>query len=654
MKWFKLDSVWWPALLVVMLVGVVLLSTGYDAGLPLYESSDESHHLHEVYILRGLDTDALWLPGYPPGILYVNYAAQLAVELGTGRSAWDQPCLVIHSLRIVDIGVNLLSALLIALIARKLAGDWAGLLAALAWLVAPRVLMQNQFAFPQVYEGLFYLLAAYTALLALEKQQPIYALLSVIAGLGAVIFKYTTFPALALGVGVALWELRVEGRRWLPVLLLQLTLIALTAAALLTFGGVGSLAESGHVETTNFLSGGVGQLLNTDRLAYFFTEAVNQIGLSALVFIVILIVGSIGVWFTGSTWKRLGWLGLVALALSHIFFMVTYVSKGDLDRNMLSSSGLLVVIVSVSLIVAGRWAITRFGPPMVVKIGLALVAIVWLAPQAEAAWRWARYRDLPVTYGAMAGWVNQHLPEERIVVSDRRPFMRDWSCDLRTIPRPTDENLMSRSIDEWLARDVYYAQLTQSQVERMQATPEGRAYLERMTLRQQFPPPGEEDRWRTWRRGHEADIAVYQLWQVEPDFPTDVTFGDQIRLLGYDLDPGDLTPGATLNLRFYWQPVQPPTSDYHVFIHLGPVDDSTTVLAQHDGVPSRSSLRPTSTWRDLDEPFISRDFPLVVPDSLQPGAYRLRIGLYDWRSGQRLLTEEGRDLVEIPVTIEER
>ncbi len=654
MKWLKLDSVWWPALLVVMLVGVVLLTTGYDAGLPLYESVDERHNLDEIYILRGLYDAELWKPGYPPGILYVNYAAQLAVELATGRSAWEQPCLVIRALRIVDIGVNLLSALLIAFLARKLGGDGAGILAALAWLVAPRVLMQTQFAFPQVYESLLYLLAVYTAILALEKQRPIYALVSVAAGLGAVVFKYTTFPALGLGVGVALWQLRVEGRRWRWVLVMQLAAIAITAAALLAFGGVSSLTASGHVETTFFLSGGLRRLLDFDRVFRYFSEATGHIGLSPLLFIVILIVGSIAVWLSAVTWRRLGWLGLVALGLSHPLFMAAYLNKMKPDRNLLSSSGLLVVMVSVSLIVVGRWVIARFGLPVVAKTCIVLFAIVWLAPQVVGAWVWVNHRDLPISYGAMVEWVNQNLPEETLLVSDRRPFMRDWSCDIRAIPRPTDEGLMSRPIDEWLARDVYYVQLTHSEVERMQATPEGRAYLDRMTLRQQFPPPGEEARWRTWRRGAELRIAVYQLWPLEPDTPTDMTFGGQIRLLGYDLDFTTFTPGATLNLRFYWQPIQPPTSDYHIFIHLGLTDDPGVILAQHDGVPSRSSLRPTSTWRDLDEPFISRDFSLLVPDSLAPGLYRLRIGLYDWRTGERLLTDEGRDSVEMPVTIRER
>jgi hypothetical protein len=245
----------------------------------------------------------------------------------------------------------------------------------------------------------------------------------------------------------------------------------------------------------------------------------------------------------------------------------------------------------------------------------------------------------------MAQWINQHLPEEHLLVSDRRPFTRDWSCDIRSVPRPAEGDLMSHPIDDWLARDVYYVQLTRARVEQMRSTPEGRGYLERMTLRQQFPPPGEEAGWRTWRRGHEAAIALYQLWPLRPAFPANVTFGGQIRLLGYDLDSTNLRPGTTLNLHFYWQTIQPPAADYNVFVHLRPADDPNTILAQQDGVPSRSSLRPTSTWRDPDEPFLSRDFPLVVPDSLQPGSYRLYIGLYDWQTGERLLTSDGLDSV---------
>jgi hypothetical protein len=652
MNWLKSDFPWRPALLLVMLVGAILLTAGYDAGLPLYESKDERNHLDEIYIIRGLRDAPLWLPGYPPGILYVNYAAQLLVELQTGQSAVEHSCLIIRSIRIVDIFVNLMTTLLIALSARKLGGDWAGLLAALAWLVAPHVLEQNQFGFPQVYEGFFYLLALYTALLALEKQRPLYAVLSVLAGLGAVIFKYATFPVLALGIGVTLRQLHTDRRRWLRVLLIQLAAIVVTAAALLTFGSVGSLAGSGHIESAYFIDGRFLRSVDFDRLVYFLSGAAFQIGIALPLFILTLIAGSIAMWFSSATWQRLGWLGLVVLGLSHPLFMLTYVTKPFLDRNLLSSSSLFVMIVSIALILVGKWISARIGRTKIVNIGVTALALLWLVPQVDEAWEWVNFRNRPISYNAMATWANQRLPEETLLVSDMRPFIREWTC-AGGITTPTFEgDLMSQSIDEWLADNVYYAQLNRSQVDRMRSTPEGRAYLERMTLLQQFPPPDEENRWRTWRRGEELNIVVYQLWSVEPAFATDVTFGEQVRLLGYDLNTTDIAPGAPLDLRFYWQPIRQPDADYNIFIHLVSADDSETILAQRDGVPSRSSLRPTSTWDNLDERFISRDFSLIVPENLEPGAYRLRIGLYDWRTGARLLTEAGGDTFEISLTFE--
>jgi len=71
---------WLLGLILILLVGLIFLCAGYDAGLPLYESKDERHNLDEVYTLRGLHDDELWKPGYPPGILYMNYGAQLVAE----------------------------------------------------------------------------------------------------------------------------------------------------------------------------------------------------------------------------------------------------------------------------------------------------------------------------------------------------------------------------------------------------------------------------------------------------------------------------------------------------------------------------------------------------------------------------------------------
>jgi len=123
---------WYAGLFIILLLGLLLWATGYNRGFPLYEEYDEQLNLEEVYILRGLDDQALQKPGYPPGILYVYYAAQLAAESVTGESAWDCGCVVIGIVRIIGLAAALISAGLMALIARKLGGAVAGLIAPLA------------------------------------------------------------------------------------------------------------------------------------------------------------------------------------------------------------------------------------------------------------------------------------------------------------------------------------------------------------------------------------------------------------------------------------------------------------------------------------------------------------------------------------------
>ncbi len=646
-------SFWRVVICGVLLAGFLFMITGYDAGLPLHESVDERHNLDEVYTLRGIIDDPLWKPGYPPGILYLNYGAQLVTEALSGQSAWEQACQVILNVRATGIFFNLITALLIAVTARRLAGDAAGLLAALVWLFAPRVLQQTQFGFPQVYENFFYVLALFTAILAVEKRQGRYALLSVLAGLGAVIFKYVTFPVLGLGVGAALWNLRFAPRRWRRVLVAQFMGIGFTALALVLFGGVDNLAGSGHVETNQFLSGGLSGLLDPETVLYVFENAAGQIGLSLVVFFALLMIGTLTFWPRANTWQRLGWLGALGLGFSHTLLLAVYLFHRDgIDRNLLSSSGVFAILTAVSVMSATRWLSVRLRQPAVRYTAAAATALLWLTPQTAAAWDWIHYRSLPITYAALVDWTDTHLPQETLLVNDNRPFIRDWNCENHS-PRVLiwDENLLDLTLEEWLERDVYYAVLSQTQVEELQSGPAGRDYLSQMTLVQQFPPPDEIDQWRTWRRGDDARVMVYQLWPREPEYPANVIFGDEIQLAGGSLETEDAEPGGSISLQLYWKPLEPPHADYNLFVHLTPVGMPDQIIAQDDGPPSQIDLRTTSTWDTPGETFISDEIVLQLPDTLEPGLYRLRIGLYDWRTGQRLLTESGKDSLTIPVFI---
>ncbi len=133
--------------------------------------------------------------------------------------------------------------------------------------------------------------------------------------------------------------------------------------------------------------------------------------------------------------------------------------------------------------------------------------------------------------------------------------------------------------------------------------------------------------------------------------PLDVVFGDKIRLLGYDLAQDDIQLGTPLWLTLYWEGLVPMDRDYSVFVHV--VDARGVTVAQRDSYPG-SGNDPTRSWtvgeaiRDL--------FPIDVPAALlAAGPFRIRLGLYEYSTGQRLHTMlangEMADDVELPVSL---
>jgi len=108
---------------------------------------------------------------------------------------------------------------------------------------------------------------------------------------------------------------------------------------------------------------------------------------------------------------------------------------------------------------------------------------------------------------------------------------------------------------------------------------------------------------------------------------SDVTFGDQIRLAGYDLQ----TSKSQIQLTLHWQAITAPRRDYTVFVHLfNPTDER--IAAQHDAMPLENRY-PTSWWAAGET--VSETVTLDLKDA-QAGMYRLAVGLYDVRTMARL------------------
>ncbi|NJN96806.1 MAG: hypothetical protein HC875_23210 [Anaerolineales bacterium] len=120
---------------------------------------------------------------------------------------------------------------------------------------------------------------------------------------------------------------------------------------------------------------------------------------------------------------------------------------------------------------------------------------------------------------------------------------------------------------------------------------------------------------------------VPKIWpEYQPTHAVEVNFAGAIVLTGYDFSPpAEGTGQGTLTL--YWQSIEPVNADYVVFVHL--LDERSEMLGQADGPPTGNAY-PTRWWSPGETIADTRSLPST------PGLSKLRLGLYDLTSGQRL------------------
>ena len=105
--------------------------------------------------------------------------------------------------------------------------------------------------------------------------------------------------------------------------------------------------------------------------------------------------------------------------------------------------------------------------------------------------------------------------------------------------------------------------------------------------------------------------------------------------------------GAAISLTLYWQAAAATERPLTVFVHL--VNEAGEIRGYGDSEPGYGRL-PTTSW--LAGEYLTDPHQVSVDAAAAPGSYRLRIGLYDRATGQRLLTPDGRDHAEIgPVLV---
>jgi hypothetical protein len=135
-----------------------------------------------------------------------------------------------------------------------------------------------------------------------------------------------------------------------------------------------------------------------------------------------------------------------------------------------------------------------------------------------------------------------------------------------------------------------------------------------------------------------ADATNFRRWLTPQDvvppmkmgeYKVDIELGDQVRLLGYDLDTSTAEPGRRLKITLYWEALTTLDRNYQVFVHLY----DGQMRAQDDGAPE-CAYNPTTRWEPgqiIVDPHIV-DLPDDFPDHEVP----LLVGLYDLITEDRL------------------
>lgn len=105
----------------------------------------------------------------------------------------------------------------------------------------------------------------------------------------------------------------------------------------------------------------------------------------------------------------------------------------------------------------------------------------------------------------------------------------------------------------------------------------------------------------------------------------DITYGDKIRLLRYDVFPPRAQPGGAIQLDLYWQCLAPMDRDYTIGIHL--LDGKMNVISGRDSYPGHGLL-PTTLWYQGE--IIRDDYWVPIStETTAPSLAQIQISLYD-------------------------
>ena len=643
--------------LVLALAGVLLLAVGmrlltFDRFLPFLDYADENN----MYLMgrdwRGVEEVPVvpeWLAGYPPLYIWINIGIQHLVE-----AFWTGPWLLIsdyfYYLRLFGALLGILTTGVVIALGCQLAGPAAGVLSGLMWGFAPLIVKYNSLAIP---DPLVYLLCSSSLLLSVrawKTESPRWLLGGLVLALAAVYAKYPALYILVPWGLLTLALIRQLGlRRMLPWLGVY-GLVGLAAVAFLAFG-YGGLVLSNR-EADSVRSSGLSDMLSLERNLNNWYFAIYTPG---GVFFLLALIGGAAAWvYNRRRGERvLDWRH-VALFLIYAFagVMVTssysnvWLGAGKL-RHVLPITTALIPIMAAGVMQIA-WALEplarRLRPLVTLPLLFAGVLFVSYLPlNIENIQLYQRVAVQTLLWR----WTDVNMPTDALILSHPRSFVaytwnRPWTgydgykAFEWWLEDPTD--IIASTPEQYAERGIGYFVANTSDLETVYGSPQGQDFVRQLVLVKTIHSTPDV----------EGDTAYFYK-MLPPQFAADARFGEQLHLTGYDLDRTTLAPGETLTFRAYWRALRLPDSNYSMFVHLVAAGDDA-LLAQADSSPGAVD-RPTLTWNDLDELYFGPDVQVTIPADLPAGAYTLRVGLYDYLSGARLLLPDNSDSVTITLDV---
>jgi 4-amino-4-deoxy-L-arabinose transferase-like glycosyltransferase len=277
-----------------------------------------------------------------------------------------------------------------------------------------------------------------------------------------------------------------------------------------------------------------------------------------------------------------------------------------------------------------RASLWQHGKTIALILTAGLIAFTGILTVRDYFFVWPARSDVREVYrsdlAAAAKWIEQQPGDQPIVVASTNP--RDLD------PFLFDFQLVGQHDIKWI--DRAFAVVFPNQPAKLISP----AYAPiDPVLRDRFlPAPSFVSKFEDGSTAFEVfDLAPRETFTAtvtsatsdkSGELPAPIDFNHTLEFLGYETS-AEVKPGAVLPLTLYWhvkQDVQAQQLPLSLFVHL--------LNERGELVTGRDLLAfPTAGWRNGDVWLQQNDVPL--PPDLQPGNYRLEIGVYSQADGSR-------------------